>query len=151
MSSYLWINCRIAFCVIFVWIIISSVVDCPSFKSFCHRIIIIQSLTCQYRVFILSLCFGCAWCLTKIICSCVLGIKSYVMFIRFLFYNESKSCISNLLIGKWCTVKIISICYGSVQFHILFISWVCHARLFICHVKINEEILTTFKYVKIYR
>ena len=38
---------------------------------------------------------------------------------------------------------------GPEQFHIVFISWVCHARSFARCVKLVQEILSTFEYVKI--
>ena len=145
-SSCIRIACRVDFCVIRVrrvWSIISSVVDCQLFQRFYQRIRFISLLTCQYRFFILSLCIGHDGILDEII-------HSYVIGIRFLFYNDYMYCISSLLIGKWCTVTIIVICYGYTKFRILFFSLGCHAHSFTRCVNLVKEILSTLEYIKIY-
>ena len=88
---------------------------------------------------------------------CVLGVTgdwhklSAVTFFRFLFYNDSTYFISKIIIGQWCTVTIIAICYDYLKLCMVFISWSCHARSFVPRIKLVQDILSTFKYVKISR
>ena len=78
-----------------------------------------------------------------------MGIRNYVTFLRFLSYNESTYCVSNIIIVQWCTVTIIAICYDYLQFCMVFISWSCHACSFVSCIELVQDILSTFKYVKI--
>ena len=60
--------------------------------------------------------------LTEIIHSYIMGIRSYVMGIGFLFCNDFIYSILNIPIVQWCYDTIIAICYGPEKFRIIFIS-----------------------------
>ena len=140
MSSYLWIACRIAFCVIrILWVcfIISSVID---FQPF----IVSSSAFKLFRFSLVNIVFSFSPCLLGVM-GVWLKVSTVMLWASASSYKkDSIYCIYNIIIRQWCTITIISIFYGSEQFYIVFISWGFHARSFTRCVNPVQEILPTF-------
>ena len=149
-SSYQFIAFWIAFGDNFVWIIICRIVYfwlkrqfIKSFYHLCQTVRRNSPLICN--VCFLSWCIGRDGGLNESVGSHVIGISFFLL----LFCHDRKDYLLKLLFFQWflCTEIMLNNSLQQISIVLFFLGG--HSRLLIYHIKSVQNILTTFKYVKI--